>query len=62
MVVGRRLSAAAAAALVFVRSAKERDEAIRNDVVDAFDGDFVVDTREEDTFEKEENFVDFITW
>ena len=39
MVVGRRLSAAAAAALVFVRSAKERDEAIRNDVVDVVDAD-----------------------
>ena len=39
VVVGRRLSAAAAAAaLVFVRSAKERDEAIRNDVVDADGG------------------------
>ena len=40
MVVGRRLSAAAAAAaLVFVRSPKERDEAIRNDVVDVVDAD-----------------------
>ncbi len=52
MVVGRRLSAAAAAALVFVRSAKERDEAIRNDVVDAFDGGLLWWTQGKKTLSK----------
>ena len=50
--VGRRLSAAAAAALVFVRSAKERDEAIRNDVVDAFDGGLLWWTQGKKTLSK----------
>jgi len=55
VVVGRRLSAAAAAALVFVRSAKERDEAIRNDVVDvvdAFDGGLLWWTQGKKTLSK----------
>ena len=57
MVVGRRLSAAAAAAaaLVFVRSPKERDEAIRNDVVDvvdAFDGGLLWWTQGKKTLSK----------
>ena len=66
VVVGRRLSAAAAAAaLVCSFSERERwgdSKRCRRCRRCLWRGTFVVDTREEDTFEKEENFVDFIMW